>query len=410
MRTDLREDEFSGVYEAFTVLFPDKPWLKRVSNLQHQINEAPTVHSLLWKQNTLAYGLEAFDCQGKSPDFEVWEATKQAMIFAAQIVQMCSNSTPENNRKLCRRVLHAINKPDGARGLRFELSVATHLSREGWGITWMEEDSGEDTFDMLATISNVGTVEVECKSLSADRGESLTESVFYALTHYLLPLIEPKLPELKRHFYGVSFTFSGKIPESAEERAQLAAELADAVGAGEREIAGVCTINLRLCNLQSMQYEPSVDELYILANEQLGSDPGYRFIKSLGDQGYLVIDVQSLIPSKFDAALGKVSKNAVQKQMTRKRPGCLVVRVERHSGLCLEAFAGEEINSLARRATKLLSNPANAHLAAVVFVSAPSLERSGESSESEESRTYVFESLSEDHKSLGLGRVFGVTK
>ncbi|MFJ2323187.1 hypothetical protein [Pseudomonas sp. NPDC087817] len=408
MRTDLREDEFSEIYRAFTGLFPDKPWLKRVSNLQHQINETPTVQSLLWKQNVLAYGLEAFDRHGKSPEPEVWEATKQAMVFAAQIVQVCGDSAPENARKLCRRVLHAINKPDGARGLRFELSVATHLSREGCGITWMEEDNGVETFDMLATIPGVGAVEVECKSLSVDKGESLTEEVFYALTHRLLPLIEPKLPELKRHFYGISITFTDKVSESAAELAQLAAELADAVSAGERELVGVCTINLRLCNLQSMQHEPSVDELITFANEQLGIDPGYRVIKSLGDQGYLVIDVQSLVPSKFDAALGKVAKDAVRKQMTGKRPGCLVIRVERHSGPTLEAFAEEEINSLARRATKLLGNPDNAHLAAVVFVSAPSLERTSESSESEQSRTYVFDSPSEEHQSLGLSRIFGV--
>lgn len=84
------------------------------------------------------------------------------------------------------------------------------------------------------------------------------------------------------------------------------------------------------------------------------------------------------------------------------------MRVERHSRSTLEAFAEDEMNLLARRATKLLCTPEYAHLAAVVFVSAPSLERISESSESEQSRTYVFESESEQHQNLGLGRIFGV--
>ncbi|MEI7347883.1 hypothetical protein [Dickeya chrysanthemi] len=410
MRTELRDDEFSEIYAAFTALLPEKPWIKRVSNLQHQINEMPIMQPLLWKQNILAYGLAAFDSHGKSSDPEVWGAIKQAMIFASQIIDICSESSPANARNLCRRVSHALNKPDGARGLRFELMVATHLSRKGCGITWMEEHSGEETFDMLAAVSGVESVEVECKSLSIDKGEPLTEDKFRELINCLLPLIEPKLPELKRYLYGVSFTFLGKIPDVATERAQLVSALAEAVEAGKKELTGICTIELRLRSLQSIEHELNQDELNILTSELLGHVIGYRLVKNLGDQGYLAIDVKSLVPSKFDSALSKVAKHAVRKQMTGKRPGCLVIRVERHSRSTLEAFADDEMNSLARRATKLLCTPEYAHLAAVVFVSAPSLERIGESSESEQSRTYVFESESEQHQNLGLGRIFGVEK
>ncbi|MBN3056029.1 hypothetical protein [Pectobacterium brasiliense] len=408
MRTELRDDEFSEVYAEFTALLPEKPWIKRVSNLQHQINEMPIRQPFLWKQNILAYGLAAFDSHGKSTDPEVWNAIKQAMIFASQIVKICRESPPANARNLCRRVSHALNKPDGARGLRFELMVATHLSRKGCGITWMEEHSGEETFDMLATISDVESVEVECKSLSVDKGESLTEGEFYELINCLMPLIEPKLPDLERHLYGISFTFNGMIPKSAPERVKLVSELVEAIDAGEHGVEGVCAIDLRLVNLQSLEYDLTQDELNILASELLGSDTGYRLVKNLGAQGYLAIDVKNLVPSKFDSALNKVAKHVVRKQMTGKRPGCLVIRVERHSKATLEAFAADERNLLARRATKFLCNPGYEHLAAVVFVSAPSLEIMSESSESEQSRTYVFESQLAQHQRLGIGRIFGV--
>ena len=87
MRTELRDDEFTALYQALMGLSPDKPWLKRVASLQHQMNETPTLRSLLWKQNVSAYGLKAFDCHGiESQNADSWSATKQAMIFASQII------------------------------------------------------------------------------------------------------------------------------------------------------------------------------------------------------------------------------------------------------------------------------------------------------------------------------------
>ncbi|ROM15528.1 hypothetical protein BK643_23600 [Pseudomonas protegens] len=39
MRTGLQDHEFPEMYRRLLTLFPDKPWLKRVANLQHQVNE-----------------------------------------------------------------------------------------------------------------------------------------------------------------------------------------------------------------------------------------------------------------------------------------------------------------------------------------------------------------------------------
>ncbi|RAI70840.1 hypothetical protein DOZ80_10235 [Pseudomonas fluorescens] len=409
MITELNDSDFPAVYEAFVVLFPDRPWLKRVSNLKHQINETPLLRLFLWKRNVLTYGLWAFDSYGMQPlDVESWEASKQAMIFASQILYICRHSSPENANKLCGRARHAIKDPDGMRGLQFELTVATHLSREGCEIIWMEEDTGGGVFDMMVMIPDVGAVEVECKSLSADRGESLTEETFQVLTSLLLPLIEPKLRLLKRHVYGISFIFSSKIPESAIQRAKLVAELAEAVGQERSELSGVCSISVGMGTFESMQQTFGVEELHAIANDLLGHGPGYRLMKELDEQTFLVIDIQSRVPSKFEAMLGEVAKSAVRDQMTGTRPGCLVIRVERHSGSSLESFSEQELNSLAQRASKLLTNPDYAHLASVVFVSASSMTRIGNSSEGEQSRTYVFDNSIGSYPNLGLSKLFGV--
>lgn len=409
MSTELKEDEFTAVYQALTGLFPDKPWVKRVASLQHQINETPTLRALLWRQNLSAYGLNSYDSYGMTAlDTDSWSATKQAMIFAAQVVHVCSETTPENSRKFCGRVRDAINKPGGMRGLRFELTVATHLNREGCEIFWMEDGGGNESFDILARFPHAGLVEVECKCLSADRGEAFSEQNFCMLIDQLVPLVEQKLPPLDHHFYGISLTFGGKVPESAAMRSQLVVPLAEAIGLGELSLEGICKIDLRLGNLQAVQHTLSVELLNAIADELMGAGPGHRFIKQLGEHKYLAIDIQSLVPSKFEAALENVAKTAIRNQMTGNRPGCLVIGVERHSGPELELISTQEFSSLARRAEKLLANPEYAHLAAIVFVSAPSLESAGESLESEQSRTYVFENLAGDYPNLGLCRFFGL--
>jgi len=64
MRTDLRDHEFPELYRRLLTLFPDKSWLKRVANLQHQVNKNPISKFWLWQVNIVAYGLAAFDTHG----------------------------------------------------------------------------------------------------------------------------------------------------------------------------------------------------------------------------------------------------------------------------------------------------------------------------------------------------------
>lgn len=140
----------------------------------------------------------------------------------------------------------------------------------------------------------------------------------------------------------------------------------------------------------------------------LGYEPAHQVIKDLGEAGYLAVRVQSVVSSKLESAVNDLAKRAIRKQLTGNRPACLVMRIERHSGESLEALAEDESNWLATRATKLLKSPAHAHLAAVVFVSAPAVTAVTESSEVEQSKTYIFESQQGNYSLLGLNHLFGV--
>ncbi|WP_339535716.1 hypothetical protein [Pseudomonas hunanensis] len=440
MISDLKDDDFSVVYKSLLDLFPDRPWLRYVGSLEHQLRETPLMRSFLWRKNLIAYGLCEYERYGvRPPSAESWDAIKSAMIFASQVVFLghvaSSTGNLEGRRKLIGRVRHAIKKPDGMRGMRLELLVATHLSRQGCEIQWMEEDVGLGTFDLLAGVPGAGFVEVECKSISADRGEALTEEEFHLLVDPILHIIQPRLREVERHFFAIDITFLSRPPRGRALEPFIE-KIVDAVfrarsDEGVYEMPGVCQVRVVLSDLRNEVAEGEAltcDEACGVADHLLGLGQGFRFIKSFGDECYLSIDFRTSVPSKFETMLGEVAKVAVRCQLTGTRPGCLVVGVERHSGASLAEFAHEEFDVLALRATKLLRG--NPHLASVVFVSAPSFERvenvaggwdaavgaraheGAEEklvSEGELSRTYVFDNPEGHYPHLRLSQLFGVT-
>lgn len=107
-----------------------------------------------------------------------------------------------------------------------------------------------------------------------------------------------------------------------------------------------------------LEHEHLVDYL----NQMIVYEPAHQIIKDLNEAGYLAIRIQRVVPSKLESAINDLVKRAIRKQLTGKRPGCLVMRIELHSGESLEALAENESNWLAIRATKLLQNPAHARI------------------------------------------------
>lgn len=271
------------------------------------------MRSFIWSRNIIAYGLRDFDCHGlQPPTSESWGAIKSALIFASQVLLLCrqhsSGGDGESRGKLLGRVRHAIKDPDGMRGLRLELMVATHLSRQGCEIQWMEEDVGVGTFDLLAKLPDGASeescgaseepgdvwVEVECKSISADRGEPLIEEEFNLLVGPILQLIEPRLLQVERHFFGISVVFTDKLPKGAAQGSVVEA-VVSAVGrarSGEEafEVPGVCLVRVVLSDLREVVVKGeglAREEAYALADHLIGAGNGFRVIKGFGNECYL---------------------------------------------------------------------------------------------------------------------------
>ena len=97
--------------------------------------------------------------------------------------------------QLRRRVHGAFKNPDDMRGLRLELSAATHFARRARKLAWPEM-TGEGTFDLL--IQDVGPrgLEIECKAISEDKGRRIHKREVLDFYRLLWPHIQSTIKGL----------------------------------------------------------------------------------------------------------------------------------------------------------------------------------------------------------------------
>lgn len=409
MITDIYQDDFPQIYQDLVAHFPDKPWLRRVQGLQHQVKANPMSEEWLWLVNQVAYGLAEFDARGTEPvDFRSWEAVKHAMVFAGQVLAILKVESHDRARKLISRVDGALRNPDDMRGIMFELSLATGLYRKGCSIEWIEEDqgAGTDSFDMLVDVPGLGPVEFECKSFSIDKGEAIPHQLALEFINRLMPQIEEEFPFPPHKLFAVSILLEDSMPTNTTEQAVLADRFGQAIGRADKILDGIGRIDMQCVDLGRNAVELNEEALYGLTNDALGIEPAHQVIKSLPGGSFLAVRVWSVVPSTLDKRMKDAAKKAIRKQMSCARPGCLAMRIERHTGDGLSSMADDQQNMLATLATSLMKNPDHQHVAGVVYVSAPTMTRLSDSTVTGQSTVYAFDNQVGRYPNFGIKRLF----
>ncbi len=407
MITDVRMDDFPRIYSDLVHHFDRKPWLKTVERLQYQVKANSLMEDWIRRVYKIAYGLVEFDKFGLGAAYgPYWEPVKHAMAFAAQVLAILEVSTPDNARKAIGRVDGAFREPETMRGIEFEFSIATHLSRIGCSIEWREEDKGCKNFDMLVDVPGMGLVDFECKALASDTGEAIHEDTALEFINRLMPWALKALPDHPRHFYGISITMECAIPSNVGDQAQLALAVGEALARTDHHLEGICRIDLQGGGISTLPTGMENQTINSLSNFLLGDHPSHQVITELPDGSYLAIRVGCVIPSTLNKQMEKKAKQAVRTQMTGERPGCLVMRVERHSAEGLTTEANREKNDFFNLAKDLCEDAKHPHLAGVVFVSAPALTRLDSTTESGQSCTYAFDSVWGNYPNLGFKSLF----
>lgn len=323
MLTDIYIGNIPTIFDRFSELIGDQHWKKRVDLLKSEIRGNRLLKDHLLKENELAFDFqEATDLIKKYGTIPVHErdctSLYSSMGFASQILSIADTSGSKEKGQLVRRVHGALKNPDDMRGLRLELMAATHFIRRGLDVQW-PETIGDGTMDLKVPALGPKGLEIECKSISGDKGRKIHKRE--ALDFF--SLIAPQLNDLGKGLkVGISavLTIDGRMPTSFSDRKKLAQSVT-------RNILAASTT----CQLDGAQ---------LRVNEFDSSSLG-----DLGEDGIPVVSREHI-----DAITGTTNREALI--VGRKSGGAIVLVLQSNQDDSLLTYL---FDTLSRSANRQLS-------------------------------------------------------
>lgn len=233
--------EVPGIYRRFAGAIGANHWQGMVARQEETIRSNPFLGDYLRSEYAIAYQLEQLRRQVEKHGMLPYETCNDPSIFpslafAAQVLRVLELSKPKQARTFIKRVQTAFSSSENMHGLRLELLAATHYVRRGQNVTWHRVNNG-GTFDLL--IENLGPsgLEVECKSISEDKGRRIHRRDALEFWGELWRDV-PDVAKNLRTGLAVVLTVSSRLPVDAADRAALANEIIKRIVAGSGATLG----------------------------------------------------------------------------------------------------------------------------------------------------------------------------
>lgn len=357
--TELHTAEIPDVYAKFASVVGEKHWKQRVAVLRQEIRGNAFLRDHLLRENAIAFQLDRLrELAAKHGRVPLWEVNNEelypAASFAAQVLSFMDGSSKLLAEQFRRRVHGAFKNPDDMRGLRLELMAATHFLRRGRQVSWPEM-TGEGNFDLL--VSDVGPdgLEVECKSISVDKGRKIhkRESIdFFSLLH---PFLKSTTAGLSSGL-SATITVPARLPTSFRERQALAKEAAAAIFTGRSEtLSNGCTVRIGDFDVASLGDIPnarSVQDVRAAVDSATGTSNRHSLIIGTSSGGALALALQSAADDNFMDSVFDTVKDSASRQLSGRRGGMFLVGFQGITGAQLQSIAGQDEDS-AQPATAL---------------------------------------------------------
>lgn len=408
MIIELREDAFPEIYGRFVKLLGGKPWIKATQDLQLQILENPLTRPQIEQENLEAIGLTFFDQYQMTRRFHpAWPRVQEAMNFAAQVCDMVENALDvRGTRAYIGRVIGAFKNSRDMRAMRIEHLAAIQLSRQGASISWPDESSGPETFDILASGLTPTPIEVECKSNSRDKGRRITQSETMAFLYRILPLVLTQAVQGEALLLRV--VVPSRLPTRIEALDQLASEIQSSLTSGDSSTPGGVILEVQRGSpvFLTEMGDPDLKRTALLhyALLEMGAPVGFRGGTCVGSAG-VVIEVCSQRRNDLFRKLWDTAKKAIRNQMTGTRPGCLILKLEGWSREEFLRASTSTTNVLGIFAEALFSDEKHEHLACVAFASEEAMVSLNALQGTSQSCLYVADRQVGRYANLGIGQM-----
>ena len=364
----------------------------------------PLLQEILQEENRLAFQLTKL---AKILEHNAWESTPMevtrelypAATFMAQTLSLVEGLQHPHGLRFIRRIHGAFKNPDDMRGLSLELGAATHFIKAGLSVEW--QSSGEDKgFDLLVDSNGVAPFEVECKSISSDKGRKIHQRE----ARDFFRLVDLALKEIGHSFEGgisMVLTVENRLPSSYKERINLAKKIASAMNGKRSRLDSenfkieVKTFDpdrlINIHNAEDVQRRLLVEEI----TESLNCN-SYIRQNRVGDISILTI--KSSKDDSFVDAIFETLKDAADKQFSKQRAGVLIVELFGIDSVQMHALAEQDATSsptsLRVRTSALLDSQTRNHIAQIYFSSRQNFSKRNDASFTSNATTYFFENKS----------------
>jgi|TARA_B100001105_G_C22387884_1_gene442914 hypothetical protein len=401
LTTELYTNRIPFLYAQFSDTIGEQHWKRRVRKCLEAIKGNPLLDDVLRDENRIAFQLDRLSqilAANMWPTLPQEDARElyQSATFMAQTLSLAESLDNVQSARLIRRIHGAFKNPDDMRALDLELAVATHFTRAGLGVEWQESGAGKG-FDLLVDPGNGFKFEVECKSISTDKGRKIHQHEardFFRLVD--LALKDAKfVPE-----GGISMvlTIDDRLPTAYKIRLELAKRVAAAMkNKSSVQYPEDVVINVKEFDPVRLQtlWSSDRDKGRALVDEITESPNCNSLIRQNSAGHVTILTIKSLRDDNFVHAVFETMKDAASEQFSKQRAAVLMVElfgIDNAQMLQLEEQDRTDTpTSLRVRASQFLDSRARQHIAQVYFSSRQSFSQRSDTSFTSNATTYFFE-------------------
>ncbi len=243
-----------------------------------------------------------------------------SLAFAAQVLAVLERSTVKQAKAFVKRVRTAFSSSENMHGLRLELQAATHFARRGQRVVWHRVNNG-GSFDLLIEDLGPSGLEVECKSISANKGRRIHRRDALEFWGELWRDVAGVAQNL-RSGLAVVLTVQYRLPEDAEERVALAREVVARIMAGSgATLGGGAEVRIEPFDPDKIKAakDRGTEELREAIDAATGTANREAAVYGTPTGGMLVFVMQSAVEDDvLDQVFATLDDSAVR-QFTRKR-------------------------------------------------------------------------------------------
>jgi len=336
IRTEIQTVAIPEIYKRFTDLVGDKHWKNRIAQLKQNIKANRFLADYIQSENSIAFQLEHLrELTSEFGTIPFWEVNNHSIYpaigFAAQVLSIIDVSPQQFTVQLIRRIHGALKNPDDMRALRLELSAATHFSRRGLKISWPEM-TGIGRFDLFIEGLGPKGLEVECKSISTNKGRKVHKQEVLEFYGLLWPHLEAKMKTLSTTGLSIVLTVPDRFPKDYDSRKKLAKQVGKQIVCGQSAAFSDGSIlnitEFDTSRLEITQNTLNPEEIRAALDEITDTRNREAIVIGKMDGGALAFAVQSakddtLMKAIFDTLSDSVKKN----QLSGIRGGMFLVEL-----------------------------------------------------------------------------------